>query len=163
MARESPVEFKMYFKIHFETVIRGHHVYKHTWTPVLDEVLECEEDTRAEAKEYDSNSIGVYHKMKQPTNETKKEKKLVGHVPVELSSLLTKFLAANVENRLIAQANGKRKREVGLVVPAKFTAFTKEQRIPRILARELNGRALKFNHFELKNIVFMENKFLVFS
>jgi len=75
MARESPVEFKMYFKIHFETVIRGHHVYKHTWTPVLDEVLECEEDTRAEAKEYDSNSIGVYHKMKQPTNEKKKEKK----------------------------------------------------------------------------------------
>lgn len=84
-------------------------------------------------------------------------------MPVELSSLLTKFLAANVENRLIAQANGKRKRDVGLVVPAKFTAFTKEQRIPRILARELNGRALKFNHFELKNIVFMENKFLVFS
>ena len=34
----SPIEFKMYFKVHFETVIRGHHVYKHTWTPVINQV-----------------------------------------------------------------------------------------------------------------------------
>ena len=54
-----PVEFKMYFKVDFDTVIRGHHVYKTVWTPVVDEVLECE-DTRAEAKEHDENAIGVY-------------------------------------------------------------------------------------------------------
>ena len=46
---------------------------------------------------------------------------------------------------------------------AKFTAYTKELRIARILVRELNGRAMKYNHFELKNIVFMENKFPVLS
>ena len=63
------------------------------------------------------------------------------------------------KNRLLAQVTGKRKVEVGLVVPAKFTAFTTELRIARILDRELNGRAVKYNHFELENITFDEKKF----
>ena len=50
-----------------------------------------------------------------------------------------------------AQVTGKRKREVGLVVPAKFTALT-QLRIARILERELTARAEKYSHFELKNI-----------
>ena len=41
MARSLPVEFKMYFKVDFETVIRGHYVYKSVWSPVMDQVLEC--------------------------------------------------------------------------------------------------------------------------
>ena len=65
----------------------------------------------------------------------------------------------NAENRLLAQVTGKRKREVGLVVPVKFTAFIRELRIARILDRKLNGRAVKYNHFELKNIAFDEKKF----
>ena len=67
----------------------------------------------------------------------------------------------HAENRLLAQVTGKRKREVGLVVLAKFTAFTTELRIARILDRELNGQVVKcmYNHFELKNIVFDERKF----
>ncbi|KAJ7349532.1 hypothetical protein OS493_038746 [Desmophyllum pertusum] len=118
--------------------------------PVIDQVLECEQDTRAEAKEHDSNAIGVYLVMKQPDA----KKTLAGHVPIELSRLLKNFLEENDENRLFAQVTGKRKREVGLVVPAKFTAFTTELRIARILERERNGRAVKYTHFELKNIVF---------
>jgi len=47
-------------------------------------------------------------------------------------------------------------REVGLVVPEKFTAFTKELRIARILQKELNGQAVQYDQFELKNIVFHE-------
>ena len=39
-------------------------------------------------------------------------------------------------------------------VPAKFIAFTTELRIARILDGEFNGRAVKYNHFELKNIAF---------
>ena len=35
-------------------------MYKYTWTPQINQVLQCEEDTRAEAKEYDANAIGVY-------------------------------------------------------------------------------------------------------
>ena len=49
--------------------------------------------------------------------------------------------------------------EVGLVVPAKFTALTAELRVARILERELNGRATKYTHFELKNITISEQKF----
>jgi len=44
-------------------------------------------------------------------------------------------------------------------VLAKFTAFTTELRIARILDRELNGRAVKYNYFELKSTAFDEKKF----
>ena len=30
-----------------------HHICKFVWTPVVDEMLECEQDTRTEAKEHD--------------------------------------------------------------------------------------------------------------
>jgi len=46
-----------------------------------------------------------------------------------------------------------------IIRPAKYKAFTTELRIARILDRELNGRAVKYNHFELKNIAFHEKKF----
>ena len=127
-------------------------MYKYTWTPQINQVLQCEEDTRAEAKENDANAIGVYV-IKPDAN-----KALAGHVPIELSHLLSYFLQANAENQLVAQVRGKRKREVGLVVPAKFTAFTPEQGNARILERELNGRASKYNHFGMKNIAINVNK-----
>jgi len=73
--------------------------------------------------------------------------------------LLKNFLKANAANRLLAQVTGKRKREVRLVVPAKFTAFTTELRIARILDRELNGGVVKYNHYKVKNIAFDEKKF----
>ena len=44
-------------------------------------------------------------------------------------------------------------------MPAKFTAFTTELCIARILERELNERAVKSEHFEPKNITFDKNKF----
>ena len=48
---------------------------------------------------------------------------------------------ANADNLLTATVTGKRKREVGLVVPAKFTAFTQELKNANILKRELNEKA----------------------
>ena len=152
MARSLPVEFEMYSKVDFETVIRGHHVYKSVWSPVMDQVLECKRDTRAEAQEHDSNAIGVYLISNQ-------KETLTGHVPIELSRLLKNFIEASAENKLCARVTGKRKREVGLVVPAKFSALTAELRIARILERELNTKAKKYSHFELKNVVLEENKF----
>ena len=80
------------------------------------------------------------------------KKTLAGHVPIQLSHLLKNFLEAEAGNKLCAQVTGKRKREVWLVVPAKFTALTSE------LERELTARAEKYSHFELKNITFKENK-----
>ena len=44
------------------------------------------------------------------------------------------------------------------MVPAKFTAFTQELKNANILKRELNERASRYTHFELKNITIDENK-----
>ena len=125
MARASPIAFKMYFKAHFETVIRGHHVYKQTWTPVINQVLQCEKDGRAEAQEHDSNAVVVY----LVTTQSGVKKTLAGHVPIELSHLLKYFLEAEAGNKLCAQVTGKLLREVGHVGPAKFTALASELRI----------------------------------
>ena len=52
-------------------------------------------------------------------DQTRAENTLAGHVPIKLSRLLTFFLQANADNLLTAKVTGKRKREVGLVLPAK--------------------------------------------
>ena len=92
------------------------------------------------------------------TRQSDAMKILAGHVPIELSHLLKNFLKAEAGNKLCEQVTGKRKREVGLVVLAKFTTLTSELRIARILERELTAQAEKYGHFELKNITFKENK-----
>ena len=66
--------------------------------------------------EYYKNLVGAF---KSDDPET-----LVGHPPIEISCLLTYFLEASPENKLNAIVIGKRKWEVGLVVPAKYAALT---------------------------------------
>ena len=83
-----------------------HHVYKCVWTPVMDEKLECNKVTRAEAKEHDENAIGVYRITKQ-LDVANQKKIFVGHVPIELSRLIKNFLEANTENKLVAQVTWK--------------------------------------------------------
>ena len=65
-------------------------------------------------------------------------------VPIELSSLMNNFLKVNDSNKLVAKVSGKRKREVGLVVPAKFKALTKEYRLAKILNEQLQARKEKY-------------------
>ena len=102
--------------------------------------------------------IGVYRITKQ-LDVANQKKILVGHVPIELWRLMRNFLEANTENKLVAQVTGKRKREIGLVVPPKFSVFTTDLHLAKILKTELRKRALKYTHFELKSIVIQENKF----
>ena len=147
----------MNFKVEYETVIRGHHVYKCVWTPVMDEKLECNKDTRAKAKEHDKNAIGVYRITKQ-LDVANQKKILVGHVPIELSRLMKNFLEANTENKLVAQITGKRNwpccsgKVLGLHNVTDLC-------LAKILETELRKRALKYTHFELKSIVIQANKF----
>ena len=54
------------------------------------------------------------------------------------------------ENFVLAFVDGPRKREVGLVVPAKFIAFTADKRIATILSEELAKVKTKCSHFEMK-------------
>ena len=52
--------FSMSYEMKFKAAIRGHHVYKATWSPVMNKKLICKKDNRQEAHEYDSNAVGVY-------------------------------------------------------------------------------------------------------
>ena len=76
--------------------------------------------------EYDKNAIGVFISNDPET--------LVGHLPIEISCLLTYFLETSPKNKLNAIVIGKRKREVGLVVPAKYAPLTKKKTFANVLA-----------------------------
>ena len=76
MARLNRVEFQMRFKVQFNSVVRGHHIYKDDWTPKIGEILEAKKDTREEVVANDKYAIGLY-----------KGDKLVGHIPIEISRL----------------------------------------------------------------------------
>ena len=98
-------------QIKFQSLIRGHLVYKNIWSPYKGETLIAQPDNRNEAPENDKYAVGIYKKNDDGSKE------LVGHAPVEFSSLLYHFLQASAENCINVEVIGKRKREVGLVVP----------------------------------------------
>ena len=141
MARLSPIKFEMGYKIEFQTAIRGHHIYKDVWVPLIGQELICKADNREEAIEYGKNAIGAF--------KTGDPETLVGHLPIELSCLLKYFLEASPENNLIAVVTGKRKREVGLVVPAKYVALTKKKNICKYFIRKVNGKEKKTFKFRI--------------
>ena len=130
MARATYISNKFY-EVSFETVIRGHHVYKARWTPTMNEKLVGKEDERAEAIEYDEFAVGIFKPMEDNTL------LLVGHAPIELSSLLFHFLKNNKDNVLLVYPSGKRYREVGLAVPGRYRALTKNKRTAAILKEQL--------------------------
>ena len=109
-------------------------MYKTKWEPQIVEKLICGKDVRTEGIEHDKFCIGVYQRISQ------EERKLVGHVPIEISRLLYQFLEADEQNRLIAVPSGKRKREIGLVVPAKYTVITKNGQFGDILVKKLKDK-----------------------
>ena len=73
---------------------------------------------------------------------------LVGHLPIEISCLLTYFLEASPEKKLNAIVIGKRKREVGLVVPAKYATVTKNKTFANVLVGKLQEKKRKHPNFE---------------
>ena len=99
MSRTTIINLDMLYKIDFTCAIRGHHVYKTTWTPVLNEKLDCKKDTREETLSHDKHSIGVY----------RKDGTLVGHMPIELSRLMDYFMKNKEENFVSATVAGPRK------------------------------------------------------
>ena len=97
------------------TIIRGHHVYHDQWSGSVGKKLTAAPDPRAEAIQYDENAIGAYN-----------GDQLVGHLPVEVSKLFKQFVTKD-RNRVDIVVVGKRKREVGMVLPVKCKAFTSKK------------------------------------
>ena len=105
-------EFRIMHQIKFQILMRGHYVYKNVWSPYNRETLIAQPDNQDEAQENDKYAVGIYKKNDDGS------KNLVGHAPVEFSSLLYHFLQVSAENCMNVEVIGKRKREVGLAVPA---------------------------------------------
>ena len=139
MSRATIVNFDMMYKIDFTCGMRGHHVYKTSWAPVLNEKLDCKKDYREDALDHDKHSIGVY----------RKDGTFVDHVPIELSRLIEYFVKSKDGNFVAAVVAGPRKREVRLVVPANFSAFTDDLRVATVLSAEILKIKKKYFHFEL--------------
>ena len=85
----------------------------------------------------------MYRELKTEQIETEKERILVGHIPIEISQLLYHFLNAHLSNKLWAMPTGKRKREIGLVVPARFLAQTNDLVVAEILDKEIEQKKSK--------------------
>ena len=127
-------KYDMYYKIEFNSPIRGHHVYKRCWTPIMGETFLARKVTGEEALEYDKYAIRIFKEH---------EEELVGHIPIKLSQLIYHFLKESNENFVEPSVSGKRMREIGLAVPAKYAAFTKTQRTTNILHSELKNKKRK--------------------
>ena len=84
-------------EVEFSSVIRGHHVYKAAWSPIIGESLACRKDDRKEAKEHNEYAVGTYLEA---------DNKLDGHVPMELSFLIFTFLKARHENNVQVKVTG---------------------------------------------------------
>ena len=135
--------FDKRFCLEFHSVARGHHIYKKIWTPVSGEKLACKHDTREEAQLYDDYAVGMYLDEGEGI-----EKKLVGHVPIELSFLLCKFLARK-GCHLKFSPTGSRYLEDGLVVPGKYLASAEDKKLIAILKKELDKKAERRLHMNI--------------
>ena len=72
----------------------------------------------------------------------------MGHVPIELSNILDYFLMASHENKLIVTATGRRKCEIGLIVPGTYHAMAKDFRQAKLLNDELEKIPSRYTHFD---------------
>ena len=106
-------------------------MYKNVWRPYKWETLIAQPDNGDEALENDTYAVGIYKKNDDGS------KDLIGHAPVEFSSLLYHFLQASAKNCINVEVIGIRKRETELVVPAKYNAFARNKTITMVLDEEL--------------------------
>ena len=98
------LDFKSNYSLSVESVVRGHHVNKETWNPYKVEKLMCNHNKREEATIFEDHVVGTYKVIR-----------FVGHVAIELSFLVCKFIE-NRNNQIFAEVNEERKLKNGLVV-----------------------------------------------
>ena len=76
---------------------------------------------------------------------------LIGHIPIEISQLMNYFLEAATTNTMTAVVTGKRKREIGLVVPAKYVAYTENHKHAQILIKNCLKSKIVWNFLFIEN------------
>ena len=86
--------YKPVYEIKFDAHIRCHHVYKEIWTPQKDDILYYKKDYWSEVLDIDKHVVGIF-----------KEDRLVEHVPIELSQLISYFLQESETNKVEVVVN----------------------------------------------------------
>ena len=99
-----------------ESVVRGHHIYKSVWTPVIGETLTLQ---REDGNLEDEYAVAI---MKTGT--------VVGHVPRELSRI---FFFLQHSGTIQCIITGHRKRGLGLEVPCSYKLFGKPKYIKKLV------------------------------
>ena len=67
-----------------------------------------------------------------------------------IAFLISYFFQANGTNEVKVEVSGKRKREIGLIVPGKYYVRTETKRIAKILGEQLHRIKEKYTHFALE-------------
>ena len=113
-----------------ESVIRGHHVYKSVWHPVLGEQLYLE---RENSNRHDRHAVSV---MKDGT--------IIGHVPRELSSAYYHFIRRG--GAISCEVTGRRKHGVGLEVPCLYKMIGSKKLVEKMRSLTTSKKKLKSNN-----------------
>ena len=87
-----------------ESVVRGHHVYKEAWRPVIGQLLPVFSEPN---NRHDRRAVAIYL-----------DGVVVGHVPREISKVFWFFLKHN--GKIMCEITGRRKCGNGLEVPCAY-------------------------------------------
>ena len=86
------------------SMVRGHHVYKTVWTPVIEEQLYLEQEY---SNPYDDFAVAVI-----------KDHQIVGHIPENFAMITWHFISHG--GSVYCRITGRRKKGKGLEVPCKY-------------------------------------------
>ena len=100
----------------WESVIRGHHVYKAIWMPEIGEILKCKQER---GNPEDLYGVSVL-----------KDDTIVGHVPHEKSRVVWYFL--EYDGTVTCQIIDGRKHGKGLEVPCMYRFTGKKRKIEKL-------------------------------
>ena len=109
-----------------ESSVRGHHVFKSIWTPVVGQSLQVQAETE---NSHDAYAMAVI------LNDT-----VVGHLPKEFSRIAFFFLQHG--GRITCEITGSRRLSdvynKGLIVPSRYTFWGKPAIIKRLVKLMIN-------------------------
>ena len=100
----------------WESIIRGHHVYKAIWMPEIGEILECKQE-RGNPEDLYAISIT-------------KDDTIIGHVPREKLRVVWYFLEH--DGTVTCQVIDRRKHGKGLEVPCMHRFTGKKRKIEKL-------------------------------
>ena len=105
------------FTFQVRSVVRGHHVYKTVWTPVVGERLSLSPE---DENEHDTHAVAVL-----------REEAVVGHAPRHLSRVFYFFLRHGRTITTEITCTGHRRYGCGLEVPCLYTLTGKPKFIKK--------------------------------